>query len=105
MKSFLKPPLELRNGYKDKKRLADIHLLPCANCFAKGRKQPDATIAHHKIGMGMGKKASDLLTTSLCNSCHTGPEGIHNKPLWKWEEDNFTQDELILITNKMLNNL
>lgn len=102
---LLKPDIELRNGFKDKKRLAKLHDLPCVNCFAKGRRQTSRTIAHHKIGMGLGKKASDRLTAAICDNCHTGEEGIHNVSLWKWEEENFTQDELILMTNKMLENL
>lgn len=104
MKSFLKPSPELRNGFKDPKRLAAIHSLPCVLCFAKGRKQTTRSIAHHKIGLGMGKKASDLLTMVLCEECHTkGDKAIHNMPLWQWEEENgFTQDDLILMTNRML---
>jgi len=102
---FQKLPEKLRNGYKDKQHLSDIHLIPCSNCFTKGREQTTKTIAHHKIGMGIGKKASDLLTCSLCDSCHTGNEGIHNIPLNRWEEENLTQDELIIITNQMISKL
>ena len=103
---LLKPDPQFRNGYKDKKRLADIHQLPCARCYTKGYKQISRTIAHHKIGMGLGRKASDLLTMALCNYCHTGLNGIHAVPLHKWEEyEGLTQDDLILVTNKMLENL
>lgn len=106
VKSFLKPDPDLRNGYKDKKRLADIHKLPCSLCYLKGWKQTSKTIAHHKIGMGLGKKASDKLSMSLCSDHHnTSKEGIHNMPLREWEEKYFTQDDLILITNKMLETL
>ena len=102
MINLLKPEPELRNGFKDKKRLAAIHKLPCVNCVAKGRKQKTRTIAHHKIGMGLGKKASDLLTAAICEDCHTGQSGIHSIPLHRWEDLNFTQDELIKMTNKLL---
>ncbi len=97
--------LEFRNGYKDKERLAKMHDLHCVNCKAQGRKQTTRTIVHHKIGMGLGKKASDLLTMAICNDCHTGEKGIHNMPLWQWEEKNFTQDELIEMTNDLLHGL
>ena len=97
-----KQPEELRNGYKDKARLAAIHDKPCVNCIARNRMQQSKTIAHHKIGMGLGKKASDKLTIALCEDCHTGPRGIHNVPLKKWESENLTQDQLIEMTNKFL---
>jgi hypothetical protein len=39
----------------------------------------------------------------LLINCHTKtPSAIHNMPLWKFEEENFTQDELIEMTNRML---
>jgi hypothetical protein len=105
MINLIKPEPKFRNGYKDKKRLSDIHKIPCVNCFAKGRPQRNRTIAHHKIGMGIGLKASDLFTMAICESCHTGTKGIHNIPLKKWEEDNFSQDDLIELTNKLLENI
>lgn len=106
MTSRLKPPLELRNGFKDPERLAAIHELPCVVCFTNRTEQTSRTIAHHKIGLGLGKKASDLLTMALCDDHHNNynPESIHVMPLAKWEAKYFTQDELILLTNKMLNN-
>jgi hypothetical protein len=42
------------------------------------------------------------LTAAICNNCHTGREGIHSIPLWKWEEQNMSQDELIRLTNEAL---
>jgi hypothetical protein len=102
MQSRLKPPVEFRNGYKNKKRLSILHDFPCVNCTAKGARQTTRTIAHHKIGMGLGKKASDLLTAAICDECHTGTKGIHNIPLWRWEDENHPQDELIEMTNKLL---
>lgn len=105
--NLLKPDPQFRNGYKDKKRLADIHQLPCSLCFLKGLKQTSKTIAHHRMGGGMGKKASDLLTMSLCDSHHTrGQDAIHHIGRVAWEEHfNCTEDDLIEITNKMLEKL
>ena len=106
MKSFLKPEPHLRNGYKDPKRLAAIHNCPCVICFTKGLTQTSKTIAHHSIGNGLGLKVSDLKTMAICENHHNkGPEGIHNMPLAQFEEKYFTQDELIELTNRMLENL
>lgn len=106
VKSFLKPDPELRNGFKDKKRLADIHKLPCSLCYLKGFKQTSRTVAHHKIGMGLGKKASDRLAYSLCDLHHTrGEDAIHHIGKVAFEEKFCKEDDLIEITNKMLENL
>lgn len=104
MKSFLKPEPHLRNGYKDPKRLAAIHELPCSLCYLKGRKQTSRTAAHHLHGNGMGKKASDLLTMSLCDNCHQNGEfAFHKIGRVAWEEKfNTSQEDLIEITNKLL---
>lgn len=102
--NLLKPSKELRNGYKDPKRMAAIHNLPCSLCYFLGRKQTSRTIAHHKIGKGLGKKASDLETMSLCENCHTkGQDAIHHIGKVAFEEKfGIDQDGLIEITNKML---
>jgi hypothetical protein len=106
MKSYLKPPKEERNGFKDKERLAKIHDLPCVVCFTKGIEQKTKTIAHHKIGNGLGLKASDRLTIALCEYHHNKSiNAIHNIPLWLWEEKFGTQEELIELTSKLLQNL
>ena len=103
MKSYLKPPPEFRNGFKDKERLAKIHDLACVVCSERGLQQRSKTIAHHKIGNGLGLKASDRLTIALCEDHHNKTsEGIHEMPLWMWEEKYFTQEELIEMTNRML---
>lgn len=103
MKSFLKQPPELRNGFKDPKRLAAIHDLPCALCHLKGWKQTSRTTAHHKIGLGLGKKASDRLSMALCESCHQkGTHAIHHIGRVAFERDFATQDELIALTDEML---
>ncbi len=103
---FLKKAKEFRNGYKDKERLRKIHELPCVVCYANKQYQASKTIAHHKIGGGLGLKVSDLLTMAICENHHTkGPEAIHNMVLSEWEEKYFTQDDLIEMTNKMIENL
>jgi len=102
-----KASTELKNGFKDKKRLQLIHEIPCVLCFAKGFEQNSKTIAHHKIGLGMGKKASDKLTMALCDDHHNNynKESIHVMPLKKWEAKYFTQDELIMMTDRILKHL
>lgn len=103
----MKAPIELRNGYKDPKRLKAIHDLPCVLSKALGKTQTSKTIAHHKIGLGMGKKASDRLTMAISDDFHNNynPESIHVMPLKKWEAKYFTQDELIFMTDKALEGL
>ena len=103
MISLQKKPEKHCNGYKDKQRLSDLHNIPCSNCYAQNRRQKTKTIAHHKIGLGLGLKASDTFTMSLCEDCHTGTKGIHNIGLKRWDQDNFTQDQLIEISNNLLN--
>jgi hypothetical protein len=107
MVNLLKPDFRLRRGYKDKKRLAAIHNLPCSLCFLKGWKQTSKTIAHHQMGGGLGKKVSDLLTMSLCENDHTrGEFAIHHIGRVAWEEKfNVKETDLIEITNKMLENI
>jgi hypothetical protein len=107
MKNFLKPSPELRNGFKDKERLAKIHNLPCSLCYLKGWEQKTPTTAHHLHGGGMGKKASDRLTMSLCDNCHQkSPFAFHKIGRIAWEEKFDTcQEDLIELTNKMLENL
>lgn len=102
----MKAAIELRNGFKDPKRLADIHDLPCVVCSEFGLKQKTKTIAHHRIGKGLGKKASDLLTIALCESHHnTSPDGIHNMPLHAWEEKFLSQDQGIRLTDLFIENI
>ena len=62
--NLLKPDPIYRNGYKDPQRISDIHLLPCSLCLYLKQEQTSPTTAHHKIGMGLGKKASDILSPS-----------------------------------------
>lgn len=112
--NLLKQNKELRNGYKDPKRMEAIHDLPCLACKLKGIEQRYPTEAHHKIGMGLGLKASDLLSMPLCDLHHSArfireedahlinTWAIHKSILKNWEKQWGTQDELIEITNKML---
>lgn len=100
-----KQPVELRNGYKDKERLAKLHDLPCIVCSKFHLKQTTKTVAHHFIGRGIGKKASDLLTLSLCEYHHTKGncgEAIHSGRR-TWEEKFGTQEELLKDVDELLN--
>lgn len=40
---------------------------------------------------------------SLCEHCYKVTKGIHNIGLKRWNQDNFTQDQLIEISNNLLN--
>lgn len=97
----------LRNGYKNSDRLAAIHNLPCALSYKLGIRQNTVTQAHHKIGLGLGLKASDNLTMALSQEYHqTGQYAIHHIGTKAFERKfNTTQDELIEITNQLLSNL
>lgn len=110
MIQLLKAPIELRNGYKDKEHLAKLHDIPCVVCNKFHLKQTSRTVAHHFIGMGLGKKASDLLTLSLCEYHHTGTreegckDAIHSISisLKAWEEKFGTQKELLEEVKELL---
>jgi len=106
MISLNKKPKELRNGHKNKQRLANIHLIPCSLCWKLGRQQISITTAHHQIGLGIGLKASDELCMSLCDLHHQkGQDAIHHIGRARFEEKFCSQDELIKITNQLLSNL
>lgn len=105
MKSYLKADPELRNGYKDRKRLAAVAMLGCIICNKLDLKQKTRSEVHHLIGCGIGKKASDLKTINLCAFHHrTGGNGhaIHETPLKTWEEKFFTQEYLLELTNQKI---
>lgn len=113
---LLKPPVELRNGYKDPKHRERVIKLPCVACRESGIEQRYKTEGHHKIGKGIGLKASDRLMMPLCDLHHNAnfirdedrhlinTWSVHKSILSDWEEKWGTQDSLIEITNKMLKN-
>ena len=105
--NLLKPDPEFRNGYKDKARMSAIHDLPCSLCYLKGWTQKTRTAAHHKIGLGIGKKASDKLSMALCDSHHQhGQDAIHHIGVPAFEKKfDVSQDDLILLTDRMLEKL
>lgn len=102
----LKPPKEFRNGYKDPKRINDLHNIKCSLCYKLGRTQTTRTTAHHKHGEGLGLKTSDLLAISLCDEHHqNGDKAFHHLGRRAWEKEfNTTQEELLEITNELLEN-
>tara|TARA_R110000868_G_scaffold149611_2_gene372102 strand:+ start:392 stop:724 length:333 start_codon:yes stop_codon:yes gene_type:complete len=101
-----KKPAEFRNGYKNKQRLSDLHLIPCSLCYKLGKQQTSRTTAHHQIGLGLGLKASDELCMSLCDNHHQkGQDAIHHIGRTRFEEKFCSQEELIKITNELLTNI
>ena len=61
-----------------KKYLDFVRELPCSHCGNS------PTVAHHVIGIGMGKmggKASDIHSMPLCGGCHNLVH--HNPNEWK----------------------
>jgi len=99
-----KQPEQLRNGYKDKARLAAISSMPCVVCKNIGANQIWKTDVHHLTGGGLGLKVSDLLTIPLCQFHHTrGSKGEAVHSGIKSFEANFgTQKELLEQVNKLL---
>ena len=102
----MKPPLELRRGFKDEKHLKKVRELLCIVC--EKDKQISPTVAHHLWGGGAGMKASDLLSFPLCNFHHTGSfdghkvgQSIHYG-LKEFEKNYGTQKELISLTYEKL---
>jgi hypothetical protein len=104
MKSYLKVDPIFRNGYKDKARQEAIHNIPCSLCILLNEKQTTRTTMHHRHGHGAGKKTSDMLAISLCDSHHqSGPKAFHKLNRESWEKEfNTTQEDLLEITNKLL---
>lgn len=102
--NLLKPPLELRRGFKDPKHLAKVAQLPCSLCTHLKRKQTTRTEVHHLHGFGMGKKVSDRLCMPLCSECHRAGEfAFHHIGRVAWEEKfGLTQNQLIELTNIMI---
>lgn len=94
MINLLKPPPEMRRGFKDKRRLEMVASYPCLVCGSPAN-------VHHLAGIGNGKKASDLLTMPLCHFHHQGEEGIH-QDIAGFEEKHGTQKEMINKVNEMI---
>lgn len=109
MVNLLKPILELRRGFKDKKHRDKVGALPCIACLKDNKNQQSASEIHHEWGQGAGLKASDRLTFALCNFNHTGSftnggtKGltIHTN-LEAFEKNYGTQKQLIKETYQQL---
>lgn len=115
MKSFFKLPVEFRNGYRDRKRLALLATTNCIICTyfekVKPPSKPGRQEIHHFIGCGLGKKASDLLSLRLCFFHHQAnkdakdPEmkeqSIHGLTE-RFEKRFASQLELLKLTNREL---
>lgn len=106
---LLKPEIELRNGFKCERYLARVRELECLACEIEGSQQTEPTEAHHKIGEGLGLKASDLLTMGICNKHHNGNfrsdkkgNAIHHTVLKDWEAKFKSQILLIEMTNERI---
>lgn len=100
----LKTAPELRNGHRDKKRLALIAAMPCIACKVSGKNQVMRTEVHHLMGCGLGLKASDLKTIPLCSYHHVKGnrgEAVHSG-VKSFEKVFGTQNELLEMVNKLL---
>lgn len=100
--NLLKPPIEMRAGFKDPKHLARVAQLECIVCKNQELKQLFRTEVHHLIGMGLGKKASDLFTIPLCSFHHrlgNKGEAIHSGKQ-SFEKKFGTQQNLLEQTKK-----
>ena len=98
IKSLIKPPKELQRGYKKATHLGKVAEFSCRACRIEKAPRQYRLHVHHKCGIGAGKKASDLLTFTLCEFHHqSGGIGhaIHDG-LAQWEEKFGKQDDLIL---------
>lgn len=102
--NLLKRPVELRNGYKDRKHLGKVAMMKCVACRKDKPPRITRLEVHHKTGEGAGKKASDLLTLPLCNWHHqkgTDGKGLH-KDVNGWEDFFGKQEILILRIHEIL---
>lgn len=104
MINLLKPPVELRRGFKDKKRLEMVAQYPCLVCQTFGLKQTTRVNVHHLAGIGAGMKASDLLTYPTCETHHQSGkvgEAVH-KGIKEFEANFKSQIEFIGMVNEMI---
>lgn len=97
---MLKPPPELRRGYKDPKRLGYVAEYKCVCCEMLNAVQKTRLNVHHLAGIGAGKKASDLLTFPLCEFHHN----LLHKNIGEFEKNFKTQAQFICITNERIFN-
>ena len=104
MKSFLKPPIELRRGYKSPKHLGRVAEIPCMACRIGMAPKARRLNIHHLWGGGAGKKQSDLLTIPLCEFHHQvgGVGHALHSGLDVWEGKFGTQQNLILEIHEKL---
>ena len=99
-----KQPEQLRNGYKDKARLAAISAMHCIVCKNIGMNQVFKTEVHHLTGGGLGLKVSDLFSIPLCQFHHTRGgkgEAVHSG-VKSFETRFGGQNELLEQVNKIL---
>lgn len=105
MISCLKPPVELRQGYKSPKRLGLVASLGnCIVCSEFKLRRTTRLEIHHLTGCGLGKKASDLLSIYLCFFHHQKGgrgEAVH-RGVAEFEKNFGTQKELLAITNERI---
>lgn len=94
MINLLKPPVELRRGFKDKKRLEMAGSYSCMICGKESN-------VHHLAGIGAGLKASDLLVFPICHYHHQGKDGIHNG-IEEWEKKYKPQLQFIYEINERI---
>ena len=104
MKSFVKPPIELRRGYKSPKHLGRVAEIPCMACRIEMAPKARRLNIHHLWGGGAGKKHSDLLTIPLCEFHHTlgGVGHALHAGLEEFEKKFGTQEALILEIHEKL---
>ena len=56
----------------EKRHLDRVAALPCCLCG-----ESPVHVHHVREGQGLAQRASNWLAVPLCQSCHTGPKGLH----------------------------
>ena len=56
----------------EKRHLDRVAALPCCLCG-----ESPVQVHHVREGQGFAQRASNWLAVPLCQSCHTGPQGLH----------------------------
>jgi hypothetical protein len=63
---------------KGKRHMGRVASLPCVLCKHMGLGDNFAVQVHHiREGQGASQRAQDVLTVSLCQPHHLGPDGVH----------------------------